>query len=101
MFCCNTLFNLTKEMGRPGLSVIGVELDDVSYFALQARICDAADEEKLKTIPPDLDLPRSLKIASEIAIKFCPFCGASLEKAAMNNRQEFEKLVENSRKYAL
>src|SRR5947209_4604176 len=90
MFCCRPMDTAIEEAGRKGISVIAHNQDGIRFFCIQGRACDYADEEKLKGLRGRPEIPRFLRVVSQWAIRFCPFCGMKLDSEIMKNLEHFD-----------
>lgn len=86
-FCCNPFRTRVENAGNRGFSIIVAKLGGELCFSAQARGVDAADEQKIK------HPSATVNVASEHAISFCPFCGASLKSLVEKYPAEFERLA--------
>src|SRR5258708_25252970 len=92
MFCCVVFKNALLEAGRKGISILCRNDNRIRCFYLQARACDIDEEEKMKNLPRDCDIPK-LRIVEQTGIQFCPFCGTKLDLIIAENQGEFDELA--------
>jgi hypothetical protein len=67
--------NVHSHYGQRGFGALVRRGDGAASFLLQCRVVDKGEESRLKG--PD-DLP--MLLVSEMALRFCPWCGVDLQK---------------------
>lgn len=98
--CCNDSYELVKNSGKKGFSLIPKNSDDLLYFCFQSRIADHKEIEYLeKNITTDVSIKMSLII--QRGIKFCPFCGTDLKKVIKKNRTALKAYAKDIEKFVL
>jgi len=110
-WCCDW-FNLSVEYaGDKGITVAASYKAGVRAFYLIARFFDPeiveefsrVDERTGRTKWPALidnkGYPVPLTITMAKMVRFCPGCGANLERLISKKRPEFDELVEKHRQY--
>jgi hypothetical protein len=89
MVCCQPFENLLGNAGSAGFSVVATERGSRRFFCLQGR---AVDESMMRRL--GIEGSRAhLILMTEIGIRFCPFCGVSLEKWIQGAPEVFETLI--------
>jgi hypothetical protein len=91
-FCCSVFADLVDSAGKAGLSVIAKESGALQGFFLQARAHDVDQEYKLRQMPRAIDPPKPFVMLVQQGIKFCPFCGNSLDEVILSQPEEFFEL---------
>jgi hypothetical protein len=84
-FCCDTLSENINEAGCKGFSVIPqrIENQDSYYFILQFRSRDYNDNYKDVMI-------------SQMAIKYCPWCGKKLSEVFKSYKNEIIEIAKKN-----
>ena len=102
MLCCAGFDVMLESAGGRGLSVIATEEFGHRGFRLQARACDATDIPGLvKRLSRERGEGGNIALAVQTGIRYCPFCGADLEKLINHWPEEFAALLEKHRQFAL
>ena len=73
-FCCWRLRNAVRDAGRRGAGILVERLEDELHLVLQSRGVDVADQTKLVALP----IPAIVNIATDVGIRYCPWCGREL-----------------------
>jgi hypothetical protein len=97
--CCEQFQWHVEEMGKRGLSIVLKSRGDFTFFCLQSRGCDYEHAKLLEG--KNLGIDRQINVATQIAIKYCPFCGTKLEDWLFHNRTEAQKLINRSEQFIL
>jgi hypothetical protein len=82
-YCCEVFRSILNEGGKRGLSIIVVEANVGPVFFFQARSLD-----------PERQLPSTGFVVTtelEVAIKFCPWCGANLKRKYGRNAADLAR----------
>jgi hypothetical protein len=94
--CCETLTELADNADEAGLSVTCHADSGYRWIRLVARACRLVDEGKLAAIPREADVPRPLRVETQIGIAYCPFCGTRLADFIATNQSEFDRQARSS-----
>ena len=70
-------------------------------FVLQFRACRLEDEDKFRTLPRDIGLPKPLHVVAQVAMQHCLFCGFSLQEFIKANGDEFARLCDEHSKFIM
>jgi hypothetical protein len=104
--CCEWMGNVLETSGGKGYSVVAVRDADNRAFCLQARPFDPDVVEKYSTVDESTGRAKWPKLVSssgslvpyvlsiEIPLRYCPACGANLEKLIKNETKAFDALAE-------
>ncbi|GAB4190188.1 MAG: hypothetical protein Tsb002_17920 [Wenzhouxiangellaceae bacterium] len=77
-YCCEAMENVISNQGKKGLSIIASRISDerLAFFMIFRAMDDGVENTPLLR---DGDA-RSIQLAVEIGIGFCPWCGRRLER---------------------
>lgn len=102
MLCCAGFEAMLDAAGQRGLSVVAIEEFGDRGFRLQARACDAADiPAVVKLLSSKRGEGGNIALVAQTGIRYCPSCGADLEKLINHWPEEFAALLEKHRQFAL
>jgi len=95
-FCCDLFESLVENSGKRGFGIVAKSKMNLRAFFLQCRTHDSTEVEDLIR-QPTVHTSNQGNISSicQQAVKFCPFCGADLEKWINENEEVFAKLALN------
>lgn len=80
-FCCEILESLTELQNEKGLSIGVLKNKDLRMVCLQVRGVDKNDISQLQQYAENVKAPPvRVLIEAQHPIKYCPFCGANLDK---------------------
>ena len=100
MFCCEGLKNLAENAGQRGMSVLVCENRGKLQFNLQSRAVSKDDEVLLAQRPTPLPIEGNMSLSVSIGLKFCPFCGTTLQTLVTPSTQRhFEALAKRHRDF--
>jgi hypothetical protein len=100
-FCCEFFGTLVDNAGSSGFSVVLKQSGDICAFFLQGRVCDCAQEDKLRNLPIATDPPRPFVFVFQTALRFCPFCGMSLDSILSSQQETIQSLVHGHNRFVL
>jgi hypothetical protein len=102
MLRCAGFEAMLDAAGSRGLSVIATEEFGDRGFRLQARACDAAAiPAVVKWLSSERRGESNIALVAQTGIRYCPSCGADLEKLINYWPKEFAALLEKHRQFAL
>lgn len=90
MFCCLGFKNLIENAGHRGLAALVVITSKGLAIEVQGRIVDADDMSKLV---PSEAVPVQLRIATDIGMRFCLFCGKPVQEMIERDYETFQQLA--------
>lgn len=88
LFCCNAFETRIRNAGKSGVSILA-RSNENKRFLIQSRGVD----DDLSVIA--LECPIKINIASEIIIRYCPFCGFKLGVWIDKHAAYFELLAKD------
>ncbi len=100
-YCCLTLSELIDRAGSDEFSVVAKEAGTFRFFSLQFRALHAEDEGLLGSSKINFGAKRPIHVAGQLAIKYCPFCGANLSQQIENDLPSFKALAEKHKSVVL
>ena len=101
--CCDSFRLLLKRAGSKGYSAVAVEDGSSRFFQIQARPFERAVSDYLNTPDPQTKTFRWPDLRAEsdqlvpwvfilhMPIKFCPYCGKSLESVIASMGESFSE----------
>ena len=99
--CCESFERLVQNAGMNGFSVVAIQSGNLIGFFLQSRSYDSNQEDKLLNLPRVSDPPRPFVLVMQTGIRFCPYCGASLERVIRERRERVAALAVAHRPFAM
>lgn len=95
--CCAPFQGLIDSAGERGLSAIVVPGPKGPQVRIQSRACDHAQQA-------DVRATRStsgglVNLLTQTGLKYCPHCGTRISKMVKRNREYFDRLVVEHRKF--
>jgi hypothetical protein len=91
MTCCYGFQNLIDNAGKRGIAALVRPTHKGIEFLLQSRGIAFDDESKLKPSSNDL----IVNVEFTIGLRYCPFCGQSLEELVKESPEKFAKLADD------
>jgi len=98
--CCAPFQTAMLDAGKKGIAVLCKNEQGIRCFCLQARACDADEEDRMKNMPDNRAIPK-LRIVTQATIQFCPFCGTRLDDLIGRGEREFDERAEEQRRLLL
>lgn len=110
-YCCDWFKRLIEQAGEKGSSIIAYRDGEHRSFYIQARPFEQDVIDKYNSIGnktgknkwPELydkqEIPVPWVFALNIPLKFCPQCGADLDKKIKKEQKEFDIIAAKMEKY--
>ena len=96
MFCCLGFKNLIENAGHRGLAALVVNTSKGLAIEVQGRSVDADDMSKLV---PSEAVPVQLRIATDIGMRFCLFCGKPVQDMIEREYEAFRQLAADQERF--
>ena len=99
-YCCEPFCYALENAGKKGFGIVLTESVGMLRYAIQTRLCDFDQQDKLKEI---LEIEALKEIGIPLVIQkritFCPFCGKKLERLMLPGSQQAQELTELHKSY--
>lgn len=95
-WCCSAFKDHHENAGRRGITIFAtLDSEQRYFFLLQSRAIDVEDKTVGHTMVP-------VAFATQIAVKYCPWCGRRLARAYRKHIPEIlrQDLMINYKKYS-
>lgn len=105
-FCCQDMWEMVSSAGRSGLSIVWTSRESGLTPLLQSRACGheniARFDAILKGLPPEVRAEGfPVRIAEQIPIRSCPFCGMRLDVWAGQHPDTTRAMVQEQNRFDL
>ena len=105
-FCCDVFKYKLYEKSTNGLQIFPISDEGNKYFIqfwsavkLESYMNFSSAIKKLKNMNEEIKMNYDICLDSRNIIKFCPWCGQSLEMVIKNQEKEFDILCDEYKHY--
>lgn len=100
VICCDVLAEMVANVGERGYALLVVRRGENFVFLLQFRtVARHVESTVVHELATRGGLGANVFISGAVAIKFCPFCGTSLQKHVDRDKSTFAALARDHEEY--